>query len=325
MLKRKNLIIGKKPPPIGGVTVHVSRLLHFLTREKVEYEFLSLLKNKKFQFLKLFFAARKIFLHSSNVYIRAGISFFGLLFKKEIILFIHGDLGRFNWFKNQVDYCGIKLAKIPIVINKNSFEKARNINKNAVRTTAFLPPTLNEQVKEPELENEFKIDDFLSNHEFNFCTNAYNYALNDSGKEIYGVLPLVELFSKIPEYGLIISDPSGAYYKILKNKAPKNVLVIYREHKFIPILLRCNGFIRNTITDGDSLSVKEGLYFGKKVFCTAIVDRPKGCFLYKNLNELENKILNISSLNSRFIDELELKNQIECYLSLYNATNHSRP
>lgn len=44
-------------------------------------------------------------------------------------------------------------------------------------------------------------------------------------------------------------------------------------------------FVRNTSTDGDSISVREALYLGLKALCTDVVDRPNGVILFKYNDE----------------------------------------
>lgn len=58
---------------------------------------------------------------------------------------------------------------------------------------------------------------FLSEHKFVFCTNAYNYCTDKSGKELYGIIPLISIFNTLPSFGLIIADPSGAYNEYISN------------------------------------------------------------------------------------------------------------
>lgn len=42
MSKAQILIIGKIPPPIGGVTIHIQRLIQCLQNNDIEYQYLSL-------------------------------------------------------------------------------------------------------------------------------------------------------------------------------------------------------------------------------------------------------------------------------------------
>jgi glycosyltransferase involved in cell wall biosynthesis len=72
-------------------------------------------------------------------------------------------------------------------------------------------------------------------------------------------------------------------------------------HSFIEVLKKSNFFIRNTSTDGDSLSIKEALYTGIPVLATDCVDRPKGVVLIK-YSEIQSLNEAIGSLNIKKID-----------------------
>ena len=50
--KKEILIIGCLPPPIGGLSIHVERLLNVLKAENIEYSFIDYLKETNlFNFL----------------------------------------------------------------------------------------------------------------------------------------------------------------------------------------------------------------------------------------------------------------------------------
>jgi hypothetical protein len=145
---------------------------------------------------------------------------------------------------------------------------------------AFIPP-LHE--KKLDLSVIDKIQAVKSKYRFVCCSNAYSFTWDKNGEEIYGILQLIRVFTRLPQFFLIISDPSGAYNHYLNEKKiliPENVFVISFEHDFYEILKSSDLFIRNTTTDGDSLSVKEALFLGKNVIASDVVDRPKGCNLY---------------------------------------------
>lgn len=73
-------------------------------------------------------------------------------------------------------------------------------------------------------------------------------------------------------------------------------------------------YIRFTATDGDSLAVREALYFNKKVIASNIVDRPEGVELVEfDKNKLEEKIRTIS-FSSNLMEDFDIIPQI---LSIY--------
>ena len=49
--------------------------------------------------------------------------------------------------------------------------------------------------------------------------------------------------------------------------------------------------------DGDSLSIKEALFYKKPVLATDVVDRPADVILFSNFENLKSKIENIEEFN----------------------------
>jgi len=151
-----------------------------------------------------------------------------------------------------------------------------------------------------------------------YLTNAFNLSFDKNGKEIYGISSLLKMFSTLDSHQLIIVDPSGNYKKFINENAPELenaafwVTEIINFHELLRI---SNGFIRNTTTDGDSLSIWESLSLGKKTFATSIINRPNGVILYKNVEELKIKLLD-KNIKSRY--QYQYRNTINHLLNCYN-------
>ena len=94
---------------------------------------------------------------------------------------------------------------------------------------------------------------------------------------------------------------------------PANVFFITVPHDFINIIRISDGLIRATITDGDSLSIKEGLFYNKVVYATGVVDRPKEVLVFNNFDELQNLISN-NITNGTHSD---VKNNFDDILKVY--------
>ncbi|MFW5700193.1 MAG: hypothetical protein ACOCWM_00760 [Cyclobacteriaceae bacterium] len=279
------LILGRIPPPIGGVTIHVKRLLDAFSGTNIT-KFCSLSEISSFHFLKQFLQYRFIHLHTSNPAFRSFLCFFSMLLNKKLIITFHGNIGRYGAFKNILDKLSIWLCSKPILLNKESCRKALKLNSRSELLSAFIPPLKTHALP----ENHFKEIQALKSKGINiYCTNAFNVTFDKEGKEIYGITQLLKLFSRIPESRLVISDPSGQYKNyILKNYPDfkSTPLWISEPHDFFEVLKLSDGFIRNTTTDGDSLSIKESLFLNVPVYATDVVDRPHGCFLYKKPDNL---------------------------------------
>jgi len=297
MTDKKILIIGKLPPPIGGVTIHVKRLLDSLEKNEIGFRFENATKKNILKLLlKCLFRKQIIHLHTSSPILHFLISLANLLNKESILIITyHGNIGGFNAFKNWMDKTSIKLTDIPIVLNEESLKFARSFNNEIRLVPAFIPPIHDEflpfhiQKKVKSLKEKFQIV---------FCTNAFNVSFDKNRNEIYCGSQLLNLFcnSKNQNFGFIFSDPSGSYTKHIEKsllKLTDNILLISEPHSFFEILKDADCFIRATTTDGDPLSVKEALFLDKIVFASNVIKRPVGVytFSWSKTNELQDLIL----------------------------------
>jgi glycosyltransferase involved in cell wall biosynthesis len=75
-----------------------------------------------------------------------------------------------------------------------------------------------------------------------------------------------------PYFGNLLSRVrERANIKVHRNLTPE---------AFSALLSSCDLFIRPTTTDGDSIAVREAIYFGKGVIASNAVPRPDGCALF---------------------------------------------
>lgn len=267
------LIIGKLPPPIGGVTIHVQRLLEHLKQHQIAYCFYDLNDFSVRTFIQAIKNHQVIHLHCSSPYLRLLFVLLCRMWKRASLMTVHGDVGRFSHVKNLCDLYAIKYATYPIVINQHSYQKAVPLNQQTRFISAYLP-MLNIPSGDTGLFK--KMEELKGRTNYICCTNAFHYSLDKKGTEIYGIGSLVTFFRRHPEWGLIISDPSGSYERRLAGlvKESRNILIINRPHVFLNVLQQADCFIRYTSTDGDSLSIHEARDLNVPVIATNVVDRP---------------------------------------------------
>ena len=317
--KNKILILGTVPPPIGGVTIHVSRLLRKLTQQSsVLFLFKPLNIKALVVFPFILLRYDKIHLHSSNPYVRLFTSIICFLLSRVSIITFHGDIGRYkSLFLNALDKITIRFSTIPIVLNHKSLEIAMQINSKTLLISSFIPPDnagdglSTNQVLTIKLVKE--------NTDKLYCTNAYNLTYDSSDNEIYGIFEIIEFFLSHKNLGLIFSDPSGIYTNEFKKRAIKltdNIVVLNGHHSFYEVIKLSDVSIRNTSTDGDSISVKESLFLGKITMCTDVVSRPRGVSLYKR-GQLPKAIEQVT--NNKFIaPNVSIEEASERLFELYN-------
>ncbi|RAJ07126.1 hypothetical protein [Arenibacter echinorum] len=309
------LQIAKLPPPIGGVTIHVKRLLASLkTVDNMEVGILDYSKERNvLGIIQKIINAKIVHLHVTKKMLRLLLVLFFRLLNKKVIITFHGNYN----FQNILDKYSLKFSNAALLLNKISFNAASGIRKNKnFLIGAFIPPIECDIVPLDE-KLITTIKEFKTNFNFVYSTNAFNYAIDAQGKETYMGAELVSFFAKNKEKGLIFSDPSGNYYKhlvgIFKN-LPENVLFITQPHDFINVIKVTDALIRATTTDGDSLSVKEALYYKKTVMATGVVDRPSDVLIFNNFDELQYLISN----NTKNITHSDVKNNFDDILKVYS-------
>lgn len=282
-MKNKVLIIGTTTATagIGGVTVHVERLLQWLGKlgrpvDLCDYKRLSY--REQLQMIRQYDI---IHLHVSHPLLRVFYVSMALLLGKKSILTVHGNLGRFGWLMNKLDDWAVRFCSVPILINKHSYDVAIRLNEHSKYISAFLPPLDDGFIDE---ETEMQLRQIRDSSDVVFATNASYRKINHNGEEVYGIDFLVDYFSKAPQYQLIISDSSGdykTYYEQQNISLPDNIFIISSPHSFLKVLKYSDIMIRNTQTDGDSVSIKEALMVQKNVFASDCVNRPTEVYLFK--------------------------------------------
>ena len=314
------IIIGKTPPPIGGVTIYVSRLIDNLSTSSQKFCFLRLTpKNLALSIYKLK-GCVIVHLVASNPFVRLYYSILCKIIRKKLIITYTDNIGEFpNLFFNLMNKLSVRLATVPTTLNIESFNIGQKINLKTRLISSFIPPKIDDTDSD-RLREYF--GRFLSEHKFVFCTNAYNYCIDKSGKELYGIISLISIFNTLPSFGLIIADPSGAYNEYInsnKINLGSNIKIQFdNKFSFIDIIKLSHCLIRATTTDGDSLSIREAIYLNKDVICSDCVSRPASCVLYSvnDYSSLYNKIKNYKPLIGE-IKELTNQNGFTQVLRIY--------
>lgn len=277
--KDKLLIVGPSIRcGLGGVTVHVARLISYLENNGIPFYFIDYKYRGVLEQLRIIAKYEIVHFHISNPVYQFFLVSYSRLFGTKVVMTLHGNYGRFGSFKNYLVRCSVKLSTIPIAINQASYDSCRKINSNTRFVPAFIPPQ-----KEESLPYELEI---LLNKQKEkgikiVSTNASTFSEDKYGQEIYGIGFLIEYFKDRHDFMLVVSDPSGKNSRRYKDAQSNSILFIDYPHSFFEILKKSDYFVRNTSTDGDALSVKEALYLRVPAICTDVVDRPIGVRLFR--------------------------------------------
>jgi glycosyltransferase involved in cell wall biosynthesis len=302
--KRKIAIVGPYPPPYGGISVHIQRVLEYLPSDSIAlYN-----SNKSYcekavpfygqiKFLKVFiFLFKKYFLihtHSTDPVLRILFGIIGI-FRKNIYLHLHGDSLTDYLDKNHLGSRIMKrlvrnlniLACNSILVDKIKLFKPIKV----MEIDAFIPPKFNQEIFDMTL---MPYKNFMQEKRFIISMNGwFDYYNNE---DLYGFDLSVRVINKFIEQGkeiYLVASINGIRNKDLYNSIIQfindhslqdHILLIHEDLPEIwPIFMASQLFIRPTNSDGSSVSIKEALWLETPVIASDCIVRPEGVTLFKN-------------------------------------------
>lgn len=332
--KRKVLIIGPLPPPYGGVSVHIYRLTKLLNAQFC-FDFIdeSPLKKKEyfnlrslnlFKYLKKIRKAEVVYIHSGNNLLRIINLFIGKVFGKRIILALHGFTSKppkFIFYINGILY---KMADIIVVVNKDIKERLFLPEIKCVLKEAFIPPNLDEEPELPDNISTLILESRIKNKEI-IIANAFRLERYNN-EDLYGLDMCIEIARRLvkKEISFIfifvvstIDQNPEAFYKnealIDQYNLNRYFYLTSQKLSFVKLMQLSDIIVRPTNTDGDSLTIREGLFLNKKVLASDVVKRPEGVVLFKNrdLNDMEEKVEKLIQEKDLNKDSSNDKNQFK--------------
>lgn len=265
------------------------------------------------------------------------MGFFGLIGKNTIIT-LHGENILNEWeTKNFIKKTFIKysLKNIShiIVVNTNIFHFCTSIGINPKKISvipAFIPPT----EKKEDFNNIPKnVWEFLEVHQPIIVANAFKITFINS-QDLYGIDMCVELCYKLKQkwsnIGFLFFLPiigNEKYFNELLEKIKNydienNFLFVTKPIQMYPILGKSDILVRPTNTDGDSVSIRESLYYGIPVVASDCVIRPKEVILFQNGN-VEQFIEKVTEVLANYvkykksINSIEMVDETEKILKIY--------
>lgn len=283
------LIIGRMPPPIGGVTMHVKRLTQSLRRTGFRFDFCDIGERPVLKTIFEIIRHRCIHIHISNPTVQLILAIFCRLTFKRLIITYHGCWGRYGTLGNLAVKLSAYLAYVPIVQERAGLLRALRCNARSRLISTYIP---DHEILPLAKCLDSEIAPRRERYEATFCTNAWNVTFDKYGREIYRISEIIERFADYPEYQLLVSDPSGNYRSYIQKNTPhisSNVFFISHLHDFKSILLLSNAFIRNTSTDGVSLSIHEARELGIPILASAAAERPPFCSTFQDFLETDLK------------------------------------
>jgi glycosyltransferase involved in cell wall biosynthesis len=302
-------LLGPLPPPYGGVSVHVERLVGRLRSAGHDARPIAPQGRNE----KLWTAYRRIARESNGDVLHAHVAGLAHLVAlgalaatgRRAVLTVHGqsledELHRVGPFGRQALRLALGRLAGLIAVNDRIADVAVREGgmapERVARIPAFLPPD-REALR--AAAPDAAVCRFLADHEPVVAANAFNLALHE-GVPLYGadLLPAIvaALRRRHPRAGALLylatceGDDAGRLAAVGAAAeaagVARDLLVVTGSQPFGPALARADVLLRPTTTDGDAVSVREALWLGVPVVASDCVARPAGTILVSGRDPL---------------------------------------
>lgn len=242
-----------------------------------------------FKYLYKVIKADIVHIHSGKFFLRMlHFSAASLCFRKKMIT-IHGyEPGRGANIR-PLDRAILNNCNRVIFVSKELAEAFQV--KDYIIKEAFLPPDVNVEADIP-VEVTGWIEQQILNG-YKICVaNAWRLDRHEN-EDLYGLDLCIMAAKKNKENNLktafvfVVCDDSGIikidqYKKMIKDFDLEDSFLLWETPlSFIKLILKSDMVLRPTNTDGDALTVREGLFLGKPVIASDVVLRPADTKLFK--------------------------------------------
>jgi glycosyltransferase involved in cell wall biosynthesis len=310
-------IFSTLPPPYGGVTVHVARLLGHLRASGMPirvYENLG--KNDPARgiyparksmvgFLTFLLTVRELVIHLHTNSLSAMMlgSLILRMRGRRVILTLHSEKPMRTLKRLPAWLCGLGLALLRpadsiVCVNANlhTWLLAEQFPPDKLRLCpAYIPPSPDE-CDDRHLTQEMR--DFLAAHQQVIASHgSFGYFID--GVHVYSfdmlAAMLKNLRQKFPNLGMVTTI-SGNYAETYRQQIlalrqelglAEHWLISEKPFPAVSLFKKCQIFVRPTITDGDSVSIRECQMLGVPVVASDAVPRPPTTILFHNRDQAD--------------------------------------
>lgn len=307
-------ILGIFPPPFGGVSVHIKRVMDCFSLQDNMLLFWPTEYKRSFlpwYLIRLWwrlivFRPKHVYYHST--YLRTSvIELVTLIMLRRIMKYTFSivdhdcrHLYKRRAFTKRWYQWVVQNSDGIICIGTPTLQSYKDNNINAPNMSvedAFIPPIeRHEGLITATYPSSLTI--FIKEHTPILLLSAA-HLMRINTKDVYGIDFALQLLANIadeyPDAGLIIGLPQvgdTVYFQSLQKMMKKigvieRIYILHGNKEIWPLFGRVDLFVRPTLTDGDSISVREALYFKVPVVASDIVQRPDKvhCFVTDNAKD----------------------------------------
>lgn len=305
-------MLGPTPPPYGGVSVHVQRVIALLASQGnivkhinscTQYRYLYCCAI--FYFIMLFsiiiiFRPQEVHLHT--LYVSNGlrdlriIMFLQKLFKYQVVLiehdcrYLYQRSSAWKYACNKILSRVTKLVWIGNLTAQSYYDNHMALPAVCAMEAAFIAP---DRAQYDVIMRSYPADlfTFIAQHKPVLLANAFQLVLLD-GKDLYGfdqcLYALRQLKNDYPHIGFIFAMSQIGdvdYYQQLNDCIKQHALELHcywliGQRPLWPLMWHINLFLRPTLSDGASVSIEEALWAKIPVIASNVCARPVKVVLY---------------------------------------------
>lgn len=304
------MVLGPLPPPLGGVSVHVQRVIARLKEQRNDVAHVDTCAEYRYRFFIIYILRLLLLLcwhrpdqvHLHTLYLSNGLCELQWIMrlKKMLhydVLLIEHDCRylykRSEKWKRRLNELLPHVAQQIFIGNVTAQSYADNNMVSAQKSateSAFLPP---DEIEEQAILASYpqELFQFMENHSPLLLANAFQLSLLD-GKDLYGFDSCIELLWKVKmihhNVGFIFvlgSIGNQLYYQqllqmIAAYDLTDNCYFLIGQRQLWPLHKKIDLFVRPTLSDGASVSIEEALWIGKPVIATNVCQRPAQVAVY---------------------------------------------
>lgn len=332
-MRRKIVVLGPLPPPFGGVSLHIVRFLQLLESEGVRAQALAYTGVERGGSIRKLLAVARMLLRiygqvptlrNEVLHIHyGGLAYFlalaplvGLSNRRKVVTFhsvrVLQDLATRPAWVRRLALRLLDRFALFVAVRAEIGEALRTLGlagPAVLVMPAFLPPAPTEQDL-GRLPGEVA-KDLLQAQEarrLQVCCGAYYLGPGYGHDDIYGVEELVrELVTLTSRTGreldlwiLVSNAPrtdaqkqAEAAVRIASAPASRLRLHLHFGLPLVPVMSRCDAFVRPSREDGDSVAIREALALGLPVLASDVVARPEGVAIYRLDGGLQDALVDL--------------------------------
>lgn len=333
--------IGMVPPPYGGVSVYLSRLIdklnedgftvggYYICADKKRdptsplFDRWSWFETSKFpwKIIKYLFQLRKYRILHSHMGLEAMVYLWTLkkVLNKKVVITVHNSMVE-DYYKetNRINAFFLrKMAKekgvVWIAVSQEGRCQLKRLPLAFSSEIVVIPAYIPDSSQLVALKQE--LNDYLTLHDKNLAFYGHSFMFS-KGEDVYGFKEMLEIFKSVsmesPNLGLVycIADVSDSAAVTELERFASSLGIydkVFWQRGSLPSLEslweKIDVYVRPTSTDGDSVAIREAIEAGAQVVATSVVKRPNNCIIYEqgDINDASKKIKIALAEGRRFI------------------------